>query len=68
MGPRDRSGGKQDGAKDVKLKVSYSPLRKALEHRWSSVPRRQTKSLNPAVVFIILGENTEYPLSHVVRS
>lgn len=50
----DRSGGKQDGAKDVKVMVSYSPLREALEHRWSGVPRRQTKSLNPAVVFTIL--------------
>src|SRR6266702_661795 len=57
--PRDRSGGKQDGAKDVKVTVSYSPLREALEHRWSGVPRRQTKSLNPAVVFIILGKDTE---------
>jgi ubiquitin-like 1-activating enzyme E1 A len=35
--------------------VSYSPLREALEHRWSGVTRRQTKSLNPAAVFIILG-------------
>ena len=59
--PRDRSVGKQDGAKDVKLTVSYSPLREALEHRWSSTPRRQTKSLNPAAVFIILGKNTELP-------
>jgi len=49
----DRSGGKQDG-KDVKVTVSYSPLREALKHRWSGVPRRQTKSLNPAAVFIIL--------------
>lgn len=50
----DRSGGKQDGAKGVKVKVSYSPLREALGHRWTSTPRRQTKSLNPAAVFIIL--------------
>ncbi|KAH8998541.1 hypothetical protein EDB92DRAFT_1932964 [Lactarius akahatsu] len=50
----DRSGGKQEGAKDVRVTVSYSPLREALEHRWSGIPRRQTKSLNPAVVFIIL--------------
>jgi ubiquitin-like 1-activating enzyme E1 A len=51
----DRLGRKQqDGVKDVRVTVSYSPLREALEHRWSSVPRRQVKSLNPAVVFIIL--------------
>ncbi|KAI0004481.1 hypothetical protein BJV74DRAFT_377837 [Russula compacta] len=50
----DRSGNKQDGEKDIRVKVSYSPLREALEHRWSGISRRQTKSLNPAVVFIIL--------------
>ncbi|KAI9443254.1 hypothetical protein H4582DRAFT_2109615 [Lactarius indigo] len=44
----------KNGAKDVRVTVSYSPLREALEHRWSGIPRRQTKSLNPAVVFIIL--------------
>ncbi|KAH9980227.1 hypothetical protein BGW80DRAFT_1274162 [Lactifluus volemus] len=48
------SGSKQDGGKDIKVKVSYSPLREALKHRWSGVPRRQTKNLNPAAVFIIL--------------
>lgn len=58
-GSRDRSGGKQDGAKDVKVTVSYSPLREALGHRWTSTPRRQTKSLNPAAVFTILGKYTE---------
>jgi hypothetical protein len=56
---RDRSGGKQDGAKDVKVTVSYSPLREALGHRWTGTPRRQTKSLNPAAVFTILGKNIE---------
>ncbi|KAH9179277.1 hypothetical protein EDB89DRAFT_2111420 [Lactarius sanguifluus] len=47
----DRSGGKQEGAKDARVTVSYSPLREALEHRWSGIPRRQTKSLNPAVLW-----------------
>ncbi|KAI0304384.1 hypothetical protein B0F90DRAFT_1815720 [Multifurca ochricompacta] len=52
----DRSGGKEGGGggKDVKVTVTYSTLREALEHRWSSISRRQTKSLNPAAVFIIL--------------
>jgi len=49
----DRSGG-QDMARDVRVTVSYSPLREALRHRWSGMTRRQTKSLNPAAVFIIL--------------
>ena len=55
FGRRDRSGAKRDGGKDVRVTVSYSPLREALDHRWSGVTRRQTKSLNPAAVFIILG-------------
>jgi len=50
----DRSGAKRDGGKDVRATVSYSPLREALEHRWSSITRRQTKGMNPAAVFIIL--------------
>jgi hypothetical protein len=52
----DRSGAKRDGGKDVRVTVSYSPLREALEHRWSGVTRRQTKGMNPAAVFIILGK------------
>ena len=59
----DRSGAKRDGGKDVRVTVSYCPLREALEHRWSGVTRRQTKGLNPAAVFIILGrviQNTNY--------
>ena len=55
FGRSDRSGAKRDGGKDVRVTVSYSPLREALEHRWSGVTRRQTKSLNPSAVFIILG-------------
>jgi hypothetical protein len=55
---RDRSGSKQDGGKDVKVKVSYSPLREALKQRWSGVPRRQTKNLNPGAVFMILGRDS----------
>jgi hypothetical protein len=55
----DRSGGKPEGGKDVRVKVSYCPLREALEHRWSSITRRQTKSFNPAAVFMILGGDDE---------
>jgi hypothetical protein len=51
----DRSGAQQDGGRDVRVTVSYRPLREALEHRWSGMTRRQTKSLNPAAVFVILG-------------
>ena len=39
------------------MTVSYRPLREALEHRWSGITRRQTKSLNPAAVFVILGKD-----------
>lgn len=53
----DRSGTQQDGGRDVRATVSYRPLREALEHKWSGITRRQTKSLNPAAVFVILGED-----------
>jgi hypothetical protein len=55
FGHSDRSGAKRDGGRDVRVTVSYSPLREALEHRWSGITRRQTKGMNPAAVFIILG-------------
>ncbi len=58
FGHSDRSGAKRDGGKDVKATVSYSPLREALEHRWSGITRRQTKGMNPAAVFIILGRHS----------
>jgi ubiquitin-like 1-activating enzyme E1 A len=57
FGHSDRSGAKRDGGKDVRVKVSYSPLREALKHRWSGITRRQTKGMNPAAVFIILGRH-----------
>lgn len=57
-GLSDRSGAKRDGGKDVRATVSYSPLREALEHRWSSITRRQTKGMNPGAVFIILGRHS----------
>ena len=51
---RDRSAQK-DAAKNVKHTAAYVPLRTALAHRWSSMTRRQTKELNPAVPFAVLG-------------
>ncbi|KAF8635925.1 hypothetical protein AX15_000101 [Amanita polypyramis BW_CC] len=50
----DRSQGRE-GSKTV-TRVSYPSLRTALRHRWTGLTRRQTKELNPAIVFTILGE------------
>ena len=58
FGHSDRSGAKRDGGRDVRVTVSYSPLREALEHRWSGITRRQTKGMNPAAIFIILGRHS----------
>ena len=55
---RDRSAQK-DAAKNVKHTAVYVPLRTALAHRWSSMTRRQTKELNPAVPFAVLGASQE---------
>ncbi|KAG7088238.1 hypothetical protein E1B28_012252 [Marasmius oreades] len=41
-----------------KVRTSYAPLDSALRHRWTSLTRRQTKELNPAVVFLVLGPFT----------
>jgi len=65
FGYSDRSGG-QDMGRDVRVTVSYSPLREALRHRWSGMTRRQTKSLNPAAVFIILGVDNEHIFCPVI--
>ena len=51
---RDRSAQK-DAAKNVKNTAAYVPLRAALAHRWTSMTRRQTKELNPAIPFSVLG-------------
>ena len=39
----------------MKLTASYVPLRDALAHRWTGLTRKQTKELNPSVVFTVLG-------------
>nr|VWO96037.1 Mannitol dehydrogenase [Ganoderma boninense] len=49
----DRSAQK-DAAKNVKNTVLYSPLQTALQHRWTGMTRRQTKEVNPAMVFSVL--------------
>ena len=53
---RDRSAQK-DAAKNVKNTATYVPLRTALQHRWTGMTRRQTKELNPAIPFSVLGES-----------
>lgn len=47
----DRSQG--EGAKTV-TRVSYPSLQTALQHRWTGLTRRQTKEINPAIIFTIL--------------
>ncbi|KAK7690322.1 hypothetical protein QCA50_006979 [Cerrena zonata] len=49
----DRSAPKE-AAKSIKNTTVYAPLKTALSHKWSGLTRRQTKELNPAVVFSVL--------------
>ncbi|KAJ8519013.1 hypothetical protein ONZ45_g4000 [Pleurotus djamor] len=49
----DRSASK-DGPKNVRMITAYAPLHMALQHKWNGLSKRQTKELNPAVVFGIL--------------
>lgn len=50
--------GKETGlAKNVKLTATYAPLDTCLrDHHWAGLTRKQTKELNPAAVFSILGK------------
>ena len=44
------------GERKGKTTLTYSPLKTALKpYSWSSLSRIQTKDLNPAIVFTILG-------------
>lgn len=54
---RSTSQGKDTGiAKNVKLTANYAPLDVALkDHSWAGLSRKQTKELNPAAVFSVLG-------------
>ncbi|KAG6903144.1 hypothetical protein C0995_004691 [Termitomyces sp. Mi166 len=49
----DRSALKE-APKNVKKTEVYSTLEIALHHRWTNLTKRQTKEVNPAVVFLIL--------------
>ncbi|KAH9925420.1 uncharacterized protein BXZ73DRAFT_91128 [Epithele typhae] len=44
----------KDAGKSVRLSVAYPPLRAALQHRWTGLTRRQTKEVNPALMFAVL--------------
>lgn len=44
----------KDGPKNVRMTTAYSALHMALQHKWSGLTKRQTKELNPAVVYGIL--------------
>ncbi|KAI0326877.1 hypothetical protein GY45DRAFT_1328331 [Cubamyces sp. BRFM 1775] len=58
----DRSG-QNDAARNVKNTATYVPLKTALQHRWTGMTRRQTKELNPAIVFAVLAV-WEYQAAH----
>jgi len=49
----DRSAAKE-APKSNRVTVAYSPLKEALQHRWTGLTKRQTKELNPSIVFSIL--------------
>lgn len=52
---RNRTAPPEDGEREIVV-AKYSTLTNALQHRWSGLSRRQTKELNPAAVFSVLGE------------
>ncbi|KAI0662292.1 hypothetical protein C8Q70DRAFT_1129642 [Cubamyces menziesii] len=58
----DRSG-QNDAARNVRKTATYVPLKTALQHRWTGMTRRQTKELNPAIVFAVLAV-WEYQAAH----
>lgn len=45
----------KENAKNTLATAQYCPLKEALTHNWAGMTRRQTKELNPAVVFTVLG-------------
>ncbi|KIK08009.1 hypothetical protein K443DRAFT_672893 [Laccaria amethystina LaAM-08-1] len=44
----------QEHAKTIKTSAVYSPLQEAIRYRWSNLTKRQTKEINPALVFATL--------------
>ncbi|KAI0081590.1 hypothetical protein K474DRAFT_1613323, partial [Panus rudis PR-1116 ss-1] len=53
----------KESAKNMKNTIVYSPLRDALQQKWTGMTRKQTKELNPAIVFVILAL-WEYQAKH----
>lgn len=49
----DRSGAK-DVPRSVKVSANYPTLQEALQHKWSTMTKRQTKEVNPAIVFLTI--------------
>ncbi|KAL4250553.1 ubiquitin-activating E1 family protein [Abortiporus biennis] len=49
----DRSAPKE-ATKNIKNTLVYSPMYEGLNHKWSGLTRKQTRELNPAVVFTVL--------------
>ena len=46
----------KDHPKNVKATAVYTPLTSAISYPWSSFTKRQTKEVNPALYFAVLGE------------
>ncbi|THH27759.1 hypothetical protein EUX98_g6428 [Antrodiella citrinella] len=46
-------GNPKDSTKNIKSTITYATLDDALKHTWRKLSRKQTKELNPAVVFMI---------------
>ncbi|KAF7768155.1 hypothetical protein Agabi119p4_7398 [Agaricus bisporus var. burnettii] len=59
---RDRTAPKE-APRTIKRKATYCPLAKALEFKWTALNKRQTKEVNPALFFGILGL-WQYEISH----
>jgi hypothetical protein len=51
---RDRSAPKE-APRNTKIKAAYCPLSEALLYKWTGLAKRQTKEVNPALFFSILG-------------
>jgi ubiquitin-like 1-activating enzyme E1 A len=45
----------KDHPKNVKATAVYTPLTSAISYRWNNFTKRQTKEINPALYFAILG-------------
>jgi len=53
-------------ARTVKVSSSYVPLHEALQYKWSSLTKRQTKELNPAAFFTVLGQRSVLSFSYAL--